>query len=55
MEFKGKENTLGAFEEFLELNCRVNVRNSNSLRDRKGNHIKPEAEKPQKKSMRDEL
>ena len=48
-------NTLEAFEEFLELNCRVNVRKSNSLRDRKGNHIRPEEEKPEKKSLRDEL
>ena len=61
MDFEGKEKTLEAFEEFLELNCRVNVKRSNSLRDKDGKHILPPPEKPKKKkknkkkAVRDEL
>jgi len=61
VEFKGKKKTLEAFEEFLEEFCRVNVRRSNSLRDKSGKHIMPPTEKPskkkkpKKKSRKDEL
>ena len=61
VEFKGKNKTLEAFEKFLEKHCRVDVRYSNSLRDKSGKHIKNSDEShnikksKKKKLVRDEL
>merc|ERR1719233_949897 len=52
VDFKGKEKTLEALEDFLELNCRVNVKRSNSLRDKAGKHILPPPEKQKKKNKK---
>lgn len=42
VEFTGKEKTVEEMSEFLETNCKVNVGQSNSLRDKSGKHLKDE-------------
>ena len=54
VEFKEKEKTVEALEEFLESNCKVRVGQSNSLRDRQGKQKFPADEK-HKAMLRDEL
>ena len=55
VEFKGKEKTIEAFEKFLEAKCKVNVGNSNSLRDKDGKHLMPSKQKLPRKPLKDEL